>query len=258
MSALSNTAPPPYFEAPPAYSEHGEDLAAQVEQMKVAMEKMRLERDEMMWKMHLEKEAMMEKMEMMRLEKEALTKQGHSVSSQMRIQTEMKEFIAKEKHWSSDFDSWDKNSTLPAHIRSFVDTFLKTIPTETVYAIHSIIVKSYGKRGQDGIMYAPNGPSRLKLYIATDSKVYTVDIYGDIIKDRSGDINKDILNCIMYPGYVFKAIVTFPSEPNPTFWRAVFSQMGQGEIQFSVVGEEGYELYTNAIAKLEALFKSFR
>jgi hypothetical protein len=245
MSALSNTfPPPPYFEAPPAYSEHGEDLAAQVEQMKAAMEQMRLERDEMMWKMHLEKEAMMEKMEMMRLEKEALTKQGHSVSSQMRIQTEMKEFIAKEKHWSSDFDSWDKQSKHPAPVRSIMSSFLKTIPTETVYAIHSIKLR-YSGGTISGSFCCPH--SKVQLYIVTHSKVYMMQLGGDINDNWQID-----------PIWsVFRAIVTFPSEPTPIFWRAVFSQLGQKDIEFNTSGQSGSGYY-DATAKLEALFKSFQ
>jgi hypothetical protein len=253
MSALSNTVPPPpYFEvtqfqAPPAYSEQGDDLCAQLEQMKAAMEKMRLERDEMMWKMHLEKEAMMEKMEMMRLEKEALTKQGHSVSSQMRIQTEMKEFIAKEKHWSSDFNSWDKQSKHPAPVRSFVSSFLKTIPTETVYAIHSITLDDSGYAACPGDR--PFQISRVNLYIATDSKVYTIELTGGL-SYRDYQIP---------PTPIFRVIVTFPSEPNPTFWRAVFSQMGKEDILFTAWGQGNRgDAYSVSNAKLEALFKSFR
>jgi hypothetical protein len=242
MSTLSNAVPPPpYFEAPPAYSEHGEDLAAQVEQMKAAMEKMRLERDEMMWKMHLEKEAMIGKMEMMRLEKEALTKQGHSVSSQMRIQTEMKEFIAKEKHWSSDFDSWDKQSKHPAPVRSIVSSFLKTIPTETIYAIHSISLKEYG----NGMLYGQQQYSQAQLYIATHSKVYMMYLNGDIHG------NYQIVSTS-----VFNEIVAFSSEPTPTFWRAVFSQMGHEDAALTSSGPN--QTYTLANAKLTALFRSFR
>ncbi len=253
--SYSNNAPPPYNalppynapSAPPSYNANNQDameaLIAKYEQ-KVAKCKQKAAENEA---------AMRDEMDKIRLEIEMKCKAKEDAA---RMETS-KEFIAKEKRWFSNFDSWDKKTTLPANVRSFTDTFIKTIPTETVYAIHSIIVKSYGKRGQDGTTYAPNGPSGVKLYIATDSNVYTVQIHGDIIKDSSGDINKDILNYTIYPLYAFKAIVTFPSEPNPTFWRAVFSQMGQGEIQFSVVGE-GYRFYTDATAKLEALFKSFR
>ncbi len=250
-----SNAPPPYNalppynapSAPPSYNANNQDamesLIAKYEH-KVAKCKQKAAENEA---------AMRDEMDKMRLEIEMKCKAKEDAA---RMETS-KEFIAKEKHWFSNFDSWDKRTTLPANVRSFVDTFIKTIPTETVYAIHSIIVKSYGERSRDYGSYAPSGPSGVKLYIATDSKVYTVEIYGDIIKHSSGDINKETLNYIIYPLYAFKAVVTFPSEPNPTFWRAVFSQMGQGEIQLSVVGA-GYELYKDAIAKLEALFKSFQ
>jgi len=261
----SSEAPPLYWEAsseaPPAYSE-GEDLSAQLEQMKAMMEKMRLEKDSMIWKMHLQKEEkmeqmrlekdsimmkmhlqkeeMMEKMEKMRLEKEALIKQGLSVSSQMRIQMEKKEFIAKEKHWS--IDSWEKASS--PSIRSIVSTFLKTIPTETVYAIYSTTLREYGN-GMGGC--PPMQYSQMQLYIATDSKVYVMYMSGDV----SCNFN------FGYPGCgVFKEIVTFPSEPTPTFWRAIFSQMGHENAVYTTNGK--VDIYHLANAKLEALFKSFR
>jgi hypothetical protein len=252
--SYSNNAPPPYNtpppynapSAPPSYNANNQDameaLVAKYEQ-KVAKCKQKAAENEA---------AMRDEMDKMRLEIEMKRKSEEDAA---RMETS-KEFIAKEKPWFSNFDSWDKKTTLPANVRSFVDTFLKTIPTETVYAIHSIIVKNYASPSHMYGYLHPLSTSGVKLYIATDSKVYTVEIYGDI-KDSSRDINKHILNYIIYPLYAFKAIVTFPSEPNPTFWRAVFSQMGQGEIQLSVVGAE-YELYKDAIAKLEALFKSFR
>jgi hypothetical protein len=284
MSALSNTVPPPpyfeanQFEAPPAYSEHGEDLAAQVEQMKAAMEKMQLEKGAMMWKMHLEKEAMMGKMEKMRLEKEAVTEQVRlekdamigqmrlerdAVIEQMRlkmekriceekerVQVEKQVFVAKEKHWSSDFDSWYKKcSMIPAtkqRLHSIVSAFLKTIPTETIYAIHSITLKNYGD-GSNG-WNRPHQYSQGQLYIATCSKVYTLDYNGDV----NG-------NYQFPPPSVFRATVTFPSEPTPIFWRAVFSQMGQEDSEFTVSGQGDISrIYGVATAKLDALFKSFR
>ena len=254
-----SVAPPSYWgntEAPPAYSE-GEDLAAQLEQMKATM---KLEKDAMMWKMHLQKEEMMEKMEKMRLEKEAMTEQVRLEKDAMieqmrlemekriyeekeRIQTEKKEFIAKEKHWSSDFDSWDKKSALPVSVRSIVSAFLKTIPTETVYAIHSITLKEYG----NGMLCGQLQYSQLQIYIATHSKVYMMHLNGDI----SGNYRIDST-----VAGVFKAIVTFPSEPTPTFWRAVFSQMGQEDTVFNTHGHT--QIYGVANAKLNALFTSFR
>lgn len=270
-----SVAPPSYWgntEAPPAYSE-GEDLAAQLEQMKATM---KLEKDAMMWKMHLQKEEMMEKIEKMRLEKEALTEQVRLEKDTMieqmrlemekriceekeRIQTEKKEFIAKEKHWSSNFDSWDKRydskysnqgDSIPQPVRSIVATFLKTIPNETVYAIHNIRLKDFGWAeinypGQHNRYY-----SKLQLYIATDSKVYTTELVGDIHD-----------NYQIHPTSVFRAIVTFPSEPTPTFWRAVFSQMSSHVdwLEFSESHQgDRTKTYRLANAKLEALFKSFR
>ena len=258
--------PPSYWgntEAPPAYSE-GEDLAAQLEQMKLMM---KLEKDAMMWKMHLQKEEMMEKMEKMRLEKEAVTEQVRLEKDAMieqmhlemekriceekeRIQTEKKEFIAKEKHWSSNFDSWSKKcSMLPASkqmLHSIISAFLKTISTETIYAIHSITLKNFGD-GSNGHC-RPHQYSQGQLYIVTCSKVYTLDYNGDIYG-----------NYQIPPPSVFRATVTFPYEPTPTFWRAVFSQMGQEDIEITVSGQGDISrIYRDATAKLEALFKSFR
>jgi hypothetical protein len=258
---------PAALEAPPPYSGvPGEDLAAQVEQMKATMEQMRLEKGAMMWKMHLEKVEMMGKMDKMRLEKEAVTEQVHrerdAVIEQMRlkmekriceekerVQVEKKVFVAKEKHWSSDFDSWYKNCSMPAAskqiLHSVVSAFLKTISTETIYAIHSITINDYGICRGDGSR--PSQYSHVRMYIATDSKVYTLDYGGDVTGG----------NFQIFPPSVFKAIVTFPSEPTPTFWRAVFSQMGQGNTVF----QHNYgnnEIFRVATAKLEALFHSFR
>jgi hypothetical protein len=271
-------APPSYWggpsDAPPAYSEPGEDLAAQLEQMKVTLEQMRLEKGAMMWKMHLEKVEMMGKMDKMRLEKEAVTEQVRrerdAVIEQMRlkmekriceekerVQVEKKVFVAKEKHWSSDFDSWYKNCSMPAAskqiLHSVVSAFLKTISTETIYAIHSITINDYGICRGDGSR--PSQYSHVRMYIATDSKVYTLDYGGDVTGG----------NFQIFPPSVFKAIVTFPSEPTPTFWRAVYSQMVhqdgncqlvQGTSEFVVQGNNG--IYRLANAKLEALFQSFR
>jgi len=267
---------PAALEAPPPYSGvPGEDLAAQVEQMKATLEQMRLEKGAMMWKMHLEKVEMMGKMDKMRLEKEAITEQVHrerdAVIEQMRlkmekriceekerVQTEKKVFVAKEKHWSSDFDVWNKRYDqkqatrennhgywIPESFRSIVSAFLKTIPTETVYAMHSIsIVSGFG--------------SDARMYIATDSKVYTLDYYG-VANGPNYQIS---------PPSAFKAIVTFPSEPTPTFWRAVFSQIGSyntqglpiehGNTVFQQAHNGNNEIFRVATAKLEALFKSFR
>ena len=272
--------PPPYSEAPqeapPSYSDGpGEDLAAQLDQMKAEMEHMRLEKGAMMWKMHMEKVEMMGKMDKMRLEKEAVTEQVRLEKDTMieqmrlkmekriceekeRVQAEKKVFVAKEKHWSSDFDKWDKNcSMLPAskQMRSFVSAFLKTIPTETVYAMHSITINDYGICRGDGSR--PNQYSQGRMYIATDSKVYTLDYGGDVTGS----------NFQILPPSVFKAIVTFPSEPTPTFWRAVFSQMGGYNTQGLPMGQgntvfqHNYgnnEIFRVATAKLEALFTSFR
>jgi hypothetical protein len=263
VDELPPTLPPAYDEVPstlpPAYSDApGEDLVAQMEQMKAMMKKLQMEKEEIMWKMHLQKEEMMDKMEKMRLAKEAMVKgmataakeamakQVHSVSSLMRMHTEKKkkEFIAEEKHWSSDFDSWDKRSKHPQCVRSIVSAFLATIPTETVYAIHSICLKEYG----NGMaQYPPPQYSQLQTYIATDSKVYMMHLNGDI----NGNYRTDISGA-----GVFKEIVTFPSDPTPTFWRAVFSQMGEEDIEFTSIGHP--QIYRVANAKLEALFKSFR
>lgn len=285
MSSLSHTVPlSPYFEvaqfqAPPAYSEvpgevPGEDLAAQLEQMKSEMEQMRLEKGAMMWKMHLEKVEMMGKMDKMRLEKEAVTEQVRrerdAVIEQMRlkmekriceekerVQMEKKVFVAKEKHWSSDFDSWYKNCSMPAAskqiLHSVVSAFLKTISTETIYAIHSITINDFGVSSWNNYP-PPSQYSQVRMYIATDSKVYTMDYGGDLHG-----------NC-QTPPSVFKAIVTFPSEPTPTFWRAVFSQMGGYDTQIQMgqgncVFKHQYgnnEIFRVATAKLEALFHSFR
>jgi hypothetical protein len=259
---------PAALEAPPPYSGvPGEDLAAQVEQMKATMEQMRLEKGAMMWKMHLEKVEMMGKMDKMRLEKEAITEQVRlekdAVIEQMRLKMEKriceekehvlmekKVFVAKEKHWSSDFDSWYKNCSMPAAskqmLHSIVSAFLKTIPTETIYAIHSVTLKNYGD-GSNGYC-RPHQYSQGQLYIATCSKVYTLDYNGDI----NGNYQ--------FPSpSVFRASVTFPSEPTPTFWRAIFSQMGQEDIEITVSGQGDISrIYRDATAKLEALFKSFR
>lgn len=266
--------PPAYYEvlseAPPAYSEPGEDLAAQLEIMKATVEKMQLEKEAMMWKMHLEKEAMMGKMQLkqeammetIRLEKNhyemkikrKAEEDAARVEMEKRIQMEKKkEFIAKEKHWSSDFDSYKKTISQP--VQSIVSTFLKTIPNETIYAIHSITIKDYGICSGDGSR--PNQYSQVRMYIATDSKVYTLDYGG-----AADGSNYQIL-----PPSAFKAIVTFPSEPTPTFWRAVFSQMGGYNTQGLPMGQgntvfsHNYgnnEIFRVATAKLEALFTSFR
>lgn len=261
---------PAVLEAPPPYSGvPGEDLAAQVEQMKATLEQMRLEKGAMMWKMHLEKVEMMEKMDKMRLEKEAVTEQVRrerdAVIEQMRlkmekriceekerVQAEKKVFVAKEKHWSSDFDSWSKRSTLPVSVHSIVSAFLKTIPTEIVYAIHCNILKDYGISSFDGTR--PNQYSQALLYIITNVKVYTLDFGGDIYGNYQN-----------LPTSVFREIVQFPSEPTPVFWRAVYSQLVhqdnysqlvQGDSEFVVRGNN--EIFRVANAKLEALFKSFR
>jgi hypothetical protein len=250
-------APPAYYEilseAPPAYSDASVDLAAQLEQMKATM---KLEKGNMMWKMHLQKEEMIEKMEQMRLEKEAMMEQmrlkmeKRICEEKERVKTEKKVFVAKEKHWSSDFDSWYKKcSMIPAikqRLHSIVSAFLKTIPTETIYAIHSITLKNYGD-GSNGYC-RPHQYSQGQLYIATCSKVYTLDYNGDI----NGNYQ--------FPSpSVFRASVTFPSEPTPTFWRAIFSQIEQEDIEFTVSGQGNIaNIYHRATAKLEALFKSFR
>jgi hypothetical protein len=269
-------APPAYYEilseAPPAYSDASVDLAAQLEQMKATM---KLEKGNMMWKMHLQKEEMIEKMEQMRLEKEAMMEQmrleKEAMMEQMRlkmdtriceekerVKTEKKVFVAKEKHWSSDFDVWNKRYDqkqatrennhgywIPESFRSIVSAFLKTIPTETVYAMHSISIVS-------------GGFSNARMYIATDSKVYTLDYYG-VANGPNYQIS---------PPSAFKAIVTFPSEPTPTFWRAVFSQIGSyntqglpiehGNTVFQHDHNGNNEIFRVATAKLEALFHSFR
>jgi hypothetical protein len=278
-------APPAYYEvpseAPPAYSDASIDLAAKLEQMK---EMMHLEKGDMMWKMHLQKEEMMDKMEKMRLEKDAMMEKmrlekdvmmekmrlekdtmmeqmRHDMEKRLfeekeRIQTEKKEFIAKGKHWSSNFDSWDKRSSLPVFVRSIVSTFLKTIPTETLYAIHCHVLKDYGIPSTNGYP-SPHG-SQLQMYIATNSKVYTMSLCGDLNNNYRIDSAAHAMG-------VFKEIVTFPSEPTPTFWRAVYSQMVhqdgncqlvQGTSEFVVQGNNG--IYRLANAKLEALFQSFR
>ena len=260
---------PAVLEAPPPYSGvPGEDLAAQVEQMKATLEQMRLEKGAMMWKMHLEKVEMMGKMDKMRLEKEAVTEQVRlekdAVIEQMRlkmekriceekerVQMEKKVFVAKEKHWSSDFDSWYKKystrpDSKPLPVLSIVSAFLKTIPTETIYAIHNITFKNYGdySGGWQRHQY-----SQAHLYIATHSKVYMMYLNGDIAG-----------NYTIGPDSVFKEIVRFPSEPTPTFWRAVFSQMGQEDIVFTVSSGQGdtSQGYRHAYTKLEALFRSFQ
>jgi len=262
---------PAVLEAPPPYSGvPGEDLAAQVEQMKATLEQMRLEKGAMMWKMHLEKVEMMGKMDKMRLEKEAVTEQVRrerdAVIEQMRlkmekriceekerVQTEKQVFVAKEKHWSSDFDSYKKTISDP--VQSIMSAFLKTIPNETVYAMHSITIKDYGICRGDG--NRPSQYSQVRMYIATDSKVYTLDYGGDVTGG----------NFQILPPSVFKAIVTFPSEPTPTFWRAVFSQMGGYNTQGLPIGQGNTmfqhqygnnEIFRVATAKLEALFHSFR
>jgi len=276
-------APPPYHDyeivPPPSYSESTEEgLTAQLEQMKAMIETMRLEKDSMMWNTHLQKEAMMEKMrlekeammEKMRLEKEAMMEkmrqEKHRFDMEMKRVTQenaarverekrmekekQKEFLAQEKHWSSDFDSWDKNNSnhqganFSPSVRSIVSAFLKTIPHETLYAIHSITLHEY----QNGMSQCPPAQySQMQMYIATNSKVYMMSMYGDIY----GNYN------FGYPGCgVFKEIVTFPSEPTPTFWRAVFSQMGHEDTVFTTNGDP--KIYTLANAKLEALFRSFR
>lgn len=274
-------APPPAYSVlppPPAYMEiPGEDPAVQLEQMKTTMEQMRLEKeammeqmrlekDAMMWKMHQEKEAMMKKME---LEKETMMKKmeleknqfemalkckveddAARVAKEKHIQMEKtKEFLAKEKHWS--VDAWE-NMCSPS-VRPIVSAFLKTIPGETVYAIYSSTLNDYGLSSFNGYPQ-PQQYSQVKMYIATNAKVYTMSLGGDIYG-----------NYRMGPDSVFKEIVTFPSEPTPIFWRAVFSQMIhfdangqiiQGNSVFTVHGNN--EIFRVSNAKLEALFRSFR
>jgi hypothetical protein len=222
------------------------------------IEQIRLEKDAMMWKMHQEKEAMMQKMQ---LEKETMMKKmqrdiyelekaikrkaeedAARVEMEKHIQMEKtKDFLAKEKHWSSDIDSLARFSP---SVRSIISAFLKTIPNETTYAIHSISVKNYGRQDHHGNMIIGQSFSE-KVYIATQSKIYRLNMGGDIYG-----------NYRIGPDSIFEKIVTFPSEPTPTFWRAVFSQMGHEDIKLTVNGDE--IVYRLANEKLETLFRSFR
>ncbi len=182
-----------------------------------------------------EKDAFEKEKEAFEKEKEAFMKEKEAF---------VKEEMKMEKHCSSNFDSWVKKSPSAAspNVRSIVSDFLKTIPNETVYTIHSISLKDYGNS------WGGNQPvqvSELNIYIATHSKVYMMHLDGDI----NGNYRINSTS-------VFKEIVKFSSKPTLTFWRAVFSQMGQ-EDNFTISGQATREIYLNANAKLEALFKSF-
>jgi len=217
-----------------------------VEQIRL-VEQICLEKDAMMWKMHQEKEGMMKKMQrdIYELEK-ALKHKAEEAAARLEMEKHIqmektKDFLAKEKHWSSNIDSLARFSP---SVRSIISAFLKTIPNETIYAIHSISVKDYGRQDHLGNMIIGHS-SIEKVYIATQSKIYRLNLGGDIYG-----------NYQINPKSVFEEIVTFPSEPTPTFWRAVFSQMGHEDLKFNVHGNQ--EIYRLATDKLEALFRSFR
>jgi len=212
------------------------------------IEQMQLEKDAMMWRMQQEKEAITQKMQQekhhfeMTLKRKA-KEDAVRMEMEKHIQMEKtKDFLAKEKHWS--VDSWEKACS--PSIRPIVTAFLKTIPTETVYAIYTNSIREYGQQVMNG-MYAitSNQFTATQVYIATDAKVYMLTIGGDI----NG-------NYQIGPGTVFKEIVKFPSEPTPTFWRAVFSQMGHENAVYTTNGNTN--IYHLANAKLEALFRSFQ
>jgi len=193
--------------------------------------------------MQLEKETMMKKMQrdIYELEKALKRKAEDAACKETEKQIQI-EFLAKEKHGSSsDIDSWHKGTRHSPSVCSIVSAFLKTIPNETIYAIHSISVKDYGR----GDTPYPSQLSRETMYIATQSKIYRLNLGGDIHG-----------NYRIGPDSIFEKIVTFPSEPTPTFWRAVFSQMGHENLRFNVHGDQ--TIYLLATDKLEALFRSFR
>jgi len=151
----------------------------------------------------------------------------------------------EEKHWSSNFDLWCKKSRHPQNVHSIVATFLKKISNETVYAIYSISHKDFDRYNWDG--RTPHQYSELQLYIATKSKIYMMKL--------DGDINGNYCPRPPHTG-VFKEIVKFSSEPSPTFWRTVFSQMGMGDTEFTLHGDK--LLYNRSCTQLEAMFRSFR
>lgn len=269
--------PPAYYVAPPAYSDAplshplpptyseqpGEDLVAQLAQMKAMMEQMRLEKKRMETETKrkaeedAEREAKCKEREKNLADAEEKLKRltkfqlehKHKLEAKEReivLMEERQKMATPSPHPSADFESWNKTNPNQPNVYQSIVEHLKTISQETVYAIHSIAMDDYGAPNFQGCYVAQT--IHKTIYIATNQKLYKIHLWGDLNSHQ-----RTYKGCGDNGKVVIDVAATYKTTPTASFWKAVYSQM-QSPKQFTVHGHQ--TIYHTSMQNFEALFQN--